>query len=280
MTAQKRTHNGAPKPKSSIHPQPQPQHQDQDISILDTPPCDQAQTTAAKKAKTAKPTPQAPSPTKPAHTQVASHRPSKKSNRPTKRPPLPPNTTTTRRPLLHPSIPTPFSSADHPKVLYITATSPFIPSCKRIRSLLSRISARAAQSASEPPSRRRKNVQANGRLEARDVEAGIVDAVAAAGRGKGKGRGAGVGEGEMVYLKATGRAIPRALSLGVKFQGEEDCFVRVEMGRVSAIDDVEVCVPEGTQDGINGAEAEEDEEEVPETRIRVLSTVTVCIGLR
>ena len=74
----------------------------------------------------------------------------------------------------------------------------------------------------------------------------------------------------MVYLKATGRAIPRALELGVKFQGEEDCVVRVEMGNVRAVDDVEVREGEG----------QEGEEEVPETRIRTLSTVTVCIGLR
>jgi ribonuclease P/MRP protein subunit POP7 len=82
--------------------------------------------------------------------------------------------------------------------------------------------------------------------------------------------------GEMVYLKATGRAIPRALELGVKFQGEEDCVVRVEIGNVRAIDDVEV---REAEDG-DGAEGEDEEEEVPETQIRTLSTVTVCIGLR
>lgn len=111
-------------------------------------------------------------------------------------------------------------------------------------------------------------VEANGRLAPRDVEAGIADAAAGGGRGKGRGS---VG-GEMVYLKATGRAIPRALELGVKFQGEEDCVVRVEMGNVRAVDDVEVREPAGQE--------EEGEEEVPETRIRTLSTVTVCIGLR
>ncbi len=69
---------------------------------------------------------------------------------------------------------------------------------------------------------------------------------------------------EKVFLKATGRAIPRALSLGVHFQMEESCAVKVEMGNVRAIDDVEV--PDG-----------EDGDEVPETRLRTLSTVTVSI---
>jgi ribonuclease P/MRP protein subunit POP7 len=138
--------------------------------------------------------------------------------------------------------------------------------------LLVQISKRSAQSSAENRGRggrgKAKALEANGRLEAKDVEASIADAAAAA-QGKGKGKGKNVG-GEEVYLKATGRAIPRALELGVKFQGEEDCRVRVEMGNVKAIDDVDI------KEGVNGEEVGED---VPETRIRTLSTVTVCIGL-
>lgn len=91
--------------------------------------------------------------------------------------------------------------------------------------------------------------------------------------------------GEQVYLKATGRAIPRALELGAKFQREDDCRVRVEMGNVRAIDDVEVQTQvEGGREDEGGekegeGDGENDGEEVPETRIRTLSTVTVCIGL-
>lgn len=142
-----------------------------------------------------------------------------------------------------------------------------------MRTLLSGIAARDAQSAATARGGSRRGnaraLQANGRLEARDVEAGIVNA-AAAGKGK-----MGKGEGEQVYLKATGRAIPRALELGNKFQGEEDCVVRVEMGSVRAIDDVEVVDDEGAEEAGN-----DEEEDVPETRIRTLSTVTVCIGLK
>ena len=79
-------------------------------------------------------------------------------------------------------------------------------------------------------------------------------------------RKGGVG-GEKVYIKATGRAIPRALGLGVEFQGEEGCVVRVEMGSVRAVDDVEVIGKEG------------EDEDIPETRIRNVSSVTVSIGL-
>ncbi|KAF2632547.1 hypothetical protein BU25DRAFT_470296 [Macroventuria anomochaeta] len=199
-----------------------------------------------------------------------------------KRPQLPPNATISKRPLLHPAIPTPFASAESPKVLYITASSPFIPTCKRIRSLLVQISKREAQSAASVgrgkarSQRRGKGLEANGRLSAADVEASIS---AAAAQGSGKSRSVG---GEEVYLKATGRAIPRALELGVKFQGEEDCRVRVEMGSVKAIDDVEI-KEDAEGEGLVAGEGKGDkgkEEEIPETRIRTLSTVTVCIGLK
>lgn len=116
-------------------------------------------------------------------------------------------------------------------------------------------------------------LEANGRLEGKDVEASIAAAAAAAAAAAGR-KDVGVG-GEEVFLKATGRAIPRALELGVRFQGEDDCRVRVEMGSVKAIDDVEVTVGGEGEEGEGG-----EEEDVPETRIRTLSTVTVCIGLK
>ncbi|KAJ4985295.1 hypothetical protein SVAN01_09240 [Stagonosporopsis vannaccii] len=213
-----------------------------------------------------------------------------------KRPLLPSNATLTKRPLLHPALPSPFSASSNPKILYITASSPFIPACKRIRSLLSQIAKRGAQAESAASGRGKhgahrggkRALEANGHLTPQDVEASIASAATTMshlqGRGRGRGRGKESVGGEEVYLKATGRAIPRALELGVKFQGEEDCRVRVEMGNVKAIDDVEVRLrPQDGKDGLEGGEKEGegggDVEEVPETRIRTLSTVTVCIGL-
>ncbi|KAF1934255.1 uncharacterized protein M421DRAFT_37695, partial [Didymella exigua CBS 183.55] len=191
-----------------------------------------------------------------------------------KRARLPSNAIISKRPLLHAALPSPFASAEKPKVLYITRTSPFIPTCKRIRALLAQTQRRAAQSASEVRGRGRGSrgrgrgqLEANGRLSAADVEASIAE-----GAGRARGKRETGGGGEEVYLKATGRAIPRALELGVKFQGEDDCRVRVEMGRVQAIDDVEM---QPSPDG----EPEDEGEDMPETRIRVLSTVTVSIGL-
>lgn len=160
-------------------------------------------------------------------------------------------------------------------MVYITASSPFIPTCKRIRALLVQIQKREAQSAASAPRRRgcgaRGKLEANGRLDPKDVEASISSS-APSHRSSGRGKSVG---GEKVFLKATGRAIPRALELGVKFQGEEDCRVRVEMGSVKAIDDLEM--KESTEDKLE--RNEEANDVLPETRIRTLSTVTVCIGL-
>jgi len=119
-------------------------------------------------------------------------------------------------------------------------------------------------------------------------------------------------------VKASGRAIPRALAVGNWFQGQRDCAVRVEMGSVSAIDDIEVEdvgdeneeQAEQAEKGDQGdkdvdmvdADADVEKkaeplnagagkktkkkggniplEDSPETRIRTLSAVTVSIWLK
>jgi ribonuclease P/MRP protein subunit POP7 len=104
---------------------------------------------------------------------------------------------------------------------------------------------------------------------------------------------------EQVYVKATGRAIERALQVGVHFQGENDCTVRVEMGSVQAIDDisikrkkdqgvgedVDMNTTAATDNG-NGKQGKKGkkekmwvDEDIPETRTRTLSSITVAIGL-
>jgi ribonuclease P/MRP protein subunit POP7 len=138
---------------------------------------------------------------------------------------------------------------------------------KRIRGLLAASAARGTQSAAAKPSSARgttAKAQANGRLDARNVEADIVAALQDKG---GKG-------GECVYVKATGRAIARALAVGVVFQAEESEWrVRVEMGSLRAVDDVHVHAHADDGDGGH-------DDEVPETRLRTLSCVTVAISAR
>ncbi|KAH7119967.1 Rpp20 subunit of nuclear RNase MRP and P-domain-containing protein [Dendryphion nanum] len=201
--------------------------------------------------------------------------PSERTLNPRKRPRLPPTHTSTSRPLPHPAIPSPFTSSTCPKTLYITPTTPLLPTTHRITRLLSQIQQRSNQSASSRPRSKKHapGLTAHGHLRPRDVEGAIAEAVE-------NGRGKEVKE--EVYLKASGKAIPRALEIGCFFQGEgRGCGVRVKIGGVRAVDDVLLKKhgEEGRMDvDIEGGEdGDEEEDEIAETRIRTVSTVTVAI---
>jgi ribonuclease P/MRP protein subunit POP7 len=179
-----------------------------------------------------------------------------------------------------------------------------------VRKLLSQIALRhkqstAAAAAREKPFARSRYPEANGRLEARIVEREIAgEAAKKSNHGNGSNSNSNSSsnsngntgtlergkDGEQVLLKATGRAIPRALEIALYFQAEPDCRVRIDMGSVTAIDDVQVHVPsmdktteeDSGEDEKEKEQEEEDEQEddVPETRLRMLSSVTVGIGLK
>ena len=53
----------------------------------------------------------------------------------------------------------------------------------------------------------------------------------------GKGRD---GQQEEVIVKATGRAIERALNIALWFQKQDDCKVVLRTGEVGAVDDIEI----------------------------------------
>ncbi|PVI03359.1 hypothetical protein DM02DRAFT_726555 [Periconia macrospinosa] len=216
-----------------------------------------------------------------------------------KQPRLPDHVKIHKRPLLHPAPPSPFASSSSPKTLYITHTSPFISTVKRVRRLLSEISKRQQQSASSQrhsrfrqrhnnTQQRSKPLEANGRLQPADVEREIAEGI---------GQSAVAVGDEEVFLKATGRAIERALQFGVHFQGEDDCKVRIEMGSVQAIDDIQIPrkkkggrddEEEKKGDGEGGKEGSKkqksaktlQDEDIPENRMRTLSSITVAVGLK
>ncbi|KAG9187667.1 ribonuclease P/MRP protein subunit POP7 [Alternaria panax] len=279
MTGIKRSIDGQAKPQNKVQ-------EPEDVAMMDTtPPCGQPQPPSDK----------ATSPDSPPENQKKTSKPKVHTNKPApakqpfnsrstnlkphqklpKLPKLPKNTTITTRSLLHASLASPRSSSGSAKTLYITATTAYIPTLKRARKLLNGVVKREKQSANslhKARGRGRRYAEANGRLEARDVEAEIAGAI---GRADGS-RENGAKRGEEIYLKATGRAIPRALQLGLHFQSEEDCWVKIEMGSVSAIDDIEV----KSWSAGEGEEAEQVVDDVPETRVRMLSSITVSIGLK
>ena len=103
---------------------------------------------------------------------------------------------------------------------------------------------------------------------------------------------------EEVLLKATGKAIEKVLGLGLFFQGQEDLKVSLRTGGVGAIDDIvevdEKCKRRGKQVDKKKQGVDEDvmvgdmevdkkvdeEEELPETQIRMTGMVEVRVCLR
>ncbi|KAF6233644.1 hypothetical protein HO173_008201 [Letharia columbiana] len=173
-----------------------------------------------------------------------------------KMPRLPKNARIEKRPILRPPIPSPYTGADQKKVIYVSTKMPFISAVKRVRKLLGEIDKRSM---------------------------GKVDLVEGKGSDKQKLRklgertNASTGkEPEEVVLKATNRAIQNVLGLALFFQGQDDCRVRLRTGTVGVVDDiVESAIPKGAET----VEVEEEEEELPESRVRKASFVEVAITL-
>jgi ribonuclease P/MRP protein subunit POP7 len=165
-----------------------------------------------------------------------------------------------KRPLLHPPIAPPYAGASTPKIVYVSAKSPFISVVKRVRKLLSQIDKRDS-----------------GRINLLDSNMSDRARVEAAGKGRSI-------EGEKVYIKATGKAIEKAIRLGLHFQDQEDCFIRIKTGSVGAIDDI-VARKSGRAAGYEAdaetaGEKEEDLDGLPETRVRFTSTIEIGVGLK
>ncbi|KAL2037898.1 hypothetical protein N7G274_009373 [Stereocaulon virgatum] len=174
-------------------------------------------------------------------------------SKPKKLPQLPKNARIQKRPLLHPSLPSPYTSASHQKTIYISPRTPFISAVKRVRKLLSHIDERATPKTSLVNSKM-SDKQKLGKLSEQVV--------------KDK-------KPEPVVLKATNRAIENLLGVGLYFMGQDDCVVRIRTGSLGVVDDV--VLREGVEDGEEG---EGEQEEVPESRVRKCSVVEVAVTLK
>lgn len=147
----------------------------------------------------------------------------------------------------------------------------------------------------------------DGREVLRRIEASVAGRGGSGGNGGGRfGRG-GVGNRnggdnavsrpreEEIQLRATGRAIQKALQIAVQLQGEEGLKVRFETGSVGAVDDIvekPATQKEGKKDEGGDADAEEgekmdvdgddgeDEVEIEESRVRRVSCLIIFVGLK
>jgi len=169
-----------------------------------------------------------------------------------------------KRPLLHPPIASPYRGHKSTKVVYVSSKTPFMSAVKRVKQLLKHIDKRVMQSVLSSKGPARKDVQG---LESKINE-----------------------NPEEVLIKATGKAIDKALNLALFFQAQQDCIVRITTGSVDAIDDL-VSNPAQSEaagelhDDIEAhetlkAEVEESDIDLPDARIRHVSFVEVHVSLR
>lgn len=135
---------------------------------------------------------------------------------------------------------------------------------KRVQKLLAQAEKRQSQSASDQVRASKK-----ARYNKADDDINDIDRVAAT-----MAQNAKENQDEIV-LKATGKAIAKALNLALWFQQRVEYNVRIETGTVGAIDDI--VAPDDVDEEMVD-EGKEAQEEIPESRIRYASNIQIFVS--
>ncbi|EDN08887.1 hypothetical protein I7I51_00543 [Histoplasma capsulatum] len=119
-----------------------------------------------------------------------------------------------KRPIPHPPSASPYAGAKVPKVVYVSTKTPFMSAAKRVQKLLKHAERRATAKIdlSEKISEKQKLTQLTESAE--DLKK------------------------EEVFIKATGRAIEKAMSIGNWFAAKEEYAIKVNTGAVMVVDDI------------------------------------------
>ncbi|KAJ5276736.1 hypothetical protein N7524_002889 [Penicillium chrysogenum] len=127
---------------------------------------------------------------------------------------LPKHAKVEKRPIPHAPVASPYAGASVPKIVYVSKSTPFMSAVKRVQKLLLQAEKRAT---------------ANINLEdTRKNEKEILDELSKVS-----------GRREEVFVKATGRAIEKALNVAKWFEEKETEYkVRVNTGSVIVVDDI------------------------------------------
>ncbi|EAW11542.1 ribonuclease P subunit p20 family protein [Aspergillus clavatus NRRL 1] len=158
---------------------------------------------------------------------------------------LPKHARVQKRPIPHAPVASPYAGPSVPKIVYVSTKSPFMSAVKRVQKLLRQAEKRATASV---------NLASSKRTEQQKLAQ--------------LARGQEQLSKEEVFVKATGRAIEKALSVGRWFEEREaEYAVRVKTGSVLVVDDI-VEDEEAKQKVIEEAERarEQQEQALPESR--------------
>ncbi|GFF45502.1 hypothetical protein IFM46972_07809, partial [Aspergillus udagawae] len=122
-----------------------------------------------------------------------------------------------KRPIPHAPVASPYAGASVPKIVYVSTKSPFMSAVKRVQKLLRQAEKRATAAVNLSSSKR------TDRQKLAEVARGQEQL-----------------SKEEVFVKATGRAIEKALSVGRWFEERGNEYaVRVKTGSVLVVDDIE-----------------------------------------
>ncbi|EME86773.1 uncharacterized protein MYCFIDRAFT_30093 [Pseudocercospora fijiensis CIRAD86] len=136
---------------------------------------------------------------------------------------LPKSASISKRPLLRPSIPSPYAGSSQPKVIYVGSKTPFLSAVKRTEKLLQLADKRLVQAGTQ-------SAKNNWRRGPDDEIQAIAEEVEHLKKKK--------DGNEEVVIKGTGKAISKVMGLAVWFQEREEYVVRLKTGSVGAVDDV------------------------------------------
>lgn len=159
-----------------------------------------------------------------------------------KMPRLPASAKIVKRPILRPAIPSPYAGRKEEKIVYVSSKMPFMAAVSRVKYLLKQVKKREMQAVLDAQRTRGATHTSSSEQLA-----------------------------EPVILKGTGKAIQKTLSLAMFFQKQQEYAVKITTSSVDAIDDIEV----GDDDNV-----EQDDEDLPESRVRHTSVVEVAVTAR
>lgn len=147
---------------------------------------------------------------------------------------IPPTYRIQKRPIPHAAVASPYAGTHVPKIVYVGSKTPFMSAIKRVQKLLHLAERRAMAPLVDDKAKKQRRYHHSSQQQ----------------HGK-KAEGQGQGEGEVleeclrklrqekVFIKATGRAIEKALALGSWFQEKpQEYEVAIRTGSVCVVDDI------------------------------------------
>ncbi|TPR08097.1 Major Facilitator Superfamily protein [Aspergillus niger] len=176
-------------------------------------------------------------------------------------PKLPKHVKVQKRPIPHPSTPSPYSGSSSPKTIYVSSSSPTMGVVKRVQKYLRAAENRATAKLLSGNNKGKKGDRRNQFAQLAQSNEALKK--------------------EEVFVKATGRAMERALKVGKWFEARgEDYTVSVKTGSVLLKGENAELSKSAMRKRKRAVARLEGEQELPETRTRWVNMVEVAVSLK